>query len=130
MSGEQKLRAIWKSPRFWLLIVVIFAVPLLADFNTRLTYIRQMTAAAADLSKQIDEEAARRTALLALQEYVHSNAFVEHWARQARLARTDETVIVPFETSAGTPRTSTAPVPTPVPNDPASEWAALFLGTH
>ena len=53
MSGEQKLRAIWKSPRFWLLIVIAFAMPLLADFNARLGYVRQMTAEAATLTDQI-----------------------------------------------------------------------------
>ncbi len=128
MTGEQKLRTIWKSPRFWLLVVVVFAVPLLADFNTRLAYIRQMTAEAAELSQQIDTEAARHNALLALQEYIHSNEFVEHWARQARMARAGETVIVPSEVGAAPTLTNTVAVPTPRPNDPPSEWTALFLG--
>jgi hypothetical protein len=128
MSGEQRLRAIWKSPRFWLIIVIAFAIPLLADFNTRLAYIREMTAAAADLSKKIDAEAARHEALLALQDYIHSNEFVEHWARQARLARAGETVIVPGGVDTTPALTNTMIIPTPQPNDPRNEWAALFLG--
>ena len=58
MSGDQKLRALWKSPYFWLVVLIVFAVPLLADFNARLGYIRQMTAEAATLQQKIDQEQA------------------------------------------------------------------------
>ena len=128
MSGEQKIRAIWKSPRFWLLIVIAFAIPLLADFNTRLAYIRQMNAEAAQLSGQIAQEQTRHSQLLALRDYVQSTEFVEHWARQAGLARPGETVISPSPIDATPPLTSTANVPPPKPNDPRSEWLALLFG--
>jgi hypothetical protein len=128
MSGEQKLRAIWKSPRFWLLIIVVFAIPLLADFNVRLAYVRQMTAESAELTERINQEKARRAELLALRDFVQSNDFVEHWARQAGLARSGETVIKPSPVESAPAITRTASLPTPVPNDPRNEWAALFLG--
>ena len=128
MSSEQKLRAIWKSPRFWLLVVVAFAIPLLADFNARLGYVRQMTAEAASLTDQINQEKALQAELLTLRDSVQSNDFVEHWARQAGLARPGETVIKPSAVESAPAITKTASMPTPVPNDPRNEWAALFLG--
>ncbi len=128
MSNDQKIRALWKSPGFWLFVLVIFAEPLLADFNARLGYIRQMTAEAAALQEKIDQEQARHGALLSLRDYAQSNEFVEHWARQAGMARAGETVIKPSLLESAPPITNTAAASTLVAADPRSEWAALFLG--
>jgi hypothetical protein len=130
MSSDQKLRALWKSPRFWLLVLVIFAIPLLADFNARLGYIRQMTAEAVTLQDQINQERVRHAALLSLRDYTQSNEFVEHWARQAGMARAGETVIKPSPLGSAPSITSTVPLPTPVASDPVDEWAMLFLGAR
>ena len=130
MSGEPKFRTIWKSPRFWLLIVVVFAVPLLADFNTRLAYIRQMNAESAKLAGQIAQEQTRHNQVLALRDYVQSTEFIEHWARQAGMARSNETVISPSPIDATPPLTNTTNVPPPKLNDPRSEWLALLLGAR
>jgi len=130
MSSDQKLRALWKSPRFWMLVLVIFAIPLLADFNARLGYIRQMTAEAAALQDKIEQEQARHGALLSLRDYAQSNEFVEHWARQAGMARAGETVIKPSPVGTAPPLTSTTSAPALAASDPRSEWAVLFFGTH
>ncbi len=130
MSGDQKIRTLWKSPYLWLMVLVVFAVPLLADFNARLGYIRQMTAEAATLQQKIDQETAHHTALLSLQSYVQSNEFVEHWARQAGMARPGETVIKPSAVDSAPPMTTTTSIATPAPGDPRAEWAALFLGVR
>ena len=130
MSNDQKIRALWKSPRFWLLVLVIFAVPLLADFNARLGYIRQMTAEAAALQEKIDQEQARHGALLSLRDYAQSNEFVEHWARQAGMARAGETVIKPSPLESAPSITNTAAASARVVANPQSEWAALFFGTR
>ena len=130
MSRDQKLRALWKSPRFWLLVLVIFAIPLLADFNARLGYIRQMTAEAAALQARIDLENARQAALSSLRDFARSDEFVEHWARQAGMARAGETVIKPSPVDSAPTITNTAAVPALVAGDPRSEWAALFLGAR
>jgi len=130
MPNDQKIRALWKSPRFWLLVLVIFAVPLLADFNARLGYIRQMTAEAAALQEKIDQENARHGALLSLRDYAQSNEFVEHWARQAGMARAGETVIKPSPLESAPSITNTAAASARVVANPQSEWAALFLGTR
>ncbi len=126
MAGEARFQ-IWKSPRFWLIVVVIFAIPLLADFNARLGYIRQMGAEAAELSKQIEMEEARRQALIALQDYVRSDEYVEHWARLARLAKPGETAVVPSVVGSTPSPIGTTPASAPAPNDPRNEWSALFL---
>ncbi len=130
MSGDQKIRALWKSPYFWLLVLVVFAIPLLADFNARLGYIRQMTAEAATLQQKIDQEKAHHQALLSLRDYAQSNEFVEHWARQAGMARAGEIVIKPSPLDAAPPITNTTSIATPAPSDPKSEWTALFLGVQ
>ena len=130
MSSDQKIRALWKSPRFWLLVLVVFTIPLLADFNARLGYIRQMTAEAATLQEKIDQEKDHHTALLSLRDYTQSNEFVEHWARQAGMARAGEVVIKPSTVESAPPTTTTAPAASPAPGDPGSEWAALFFGTR
>jgi cell division protein FtsB len=130
MSGDQKIRTLWKSPYLWLVVLVVFAVPLLADFNSRLGYIRQMTAEAATLQEKIDQEAARHAALLSLRDYTQSTEFVEHWARQAGMARAGETVIKPLPLDSAPPITNTAPIAPPAPGDPKSEWAALLLGVR
>ena len=130
MPNDQKIRALWKSPRFWLLVLVIFAVPLLADFNARLGYIRQMTAEAAALQEKIDQENARHGALLSLRDYAQSNEFVEHWARQAGMARAGETVIKPSPLESAPSITNTAAASARVVANPQSEWAALFFGTR
>ena len=130
MSNDQKIRALWKSPRFWLFVLVIFAIPLLADFNARLGYIRQMTAEAAVLQEKIDQEKAHHEALLSLRDYAQSNEFVEHWARQAGMARAGEIVIKPSAVDSTPAMTNTASLPTPIPSDPHNEWAALFFGIH
>ncbi len=129
MANDSRLQ-IWKSPRFWLIVIIIFAIPLLADFNTRLTYIRQMGAEAAELSRQIAAEKARHDALLALQAYVRSDEYVEHWARLARMAKPGETAIVPSVAGNTPPLVNATPAPTPAPNEPRSEWAMLFLGSR
>jgi cell division protein FtsB len=127
MSNEQKLRTLWKSPGFWLVLLIIFAIPLLADFNARLGYIRQMTAEAANLRGKIDQEKERQAALLALRDYSQSNEFVEHWAREAGMTRANETAIKPSAIASTPAVTTTAQLPAPVPNSPSQEWAALFL---
>ena len=89
-----------------------------------------MGAEAAELSRQIAVEKARRDALLTLQEYVRSNEYAEHWARLARMAKPGETAVVPSVTGNTPPLVSAAPAPAPVPNEPRSEWMALFLGSR
>ena len=85
----------WKSSYFWLLIVAVLAIPLLADFNLRLGYSRQLAAEEAELRQQIALEQQRAADLKQMQQYVQSDAYVEHWARRMRLARPGETPVIP-----------------------------------
>jgi hypothetical protein len=130
MSGDQKIRSLWKSPYFWLFVLMIFAVPLLADFNARLGYIRQMTAEAVALQDKIEQEQERHGALLSLRDYAQSNEFVEHWARQAGMARAGETVIKPSPLGTTPSITGTAALTTPPASEPGSDWVVLFLGVR
>jgi hypothetical protein len=61
----------------------------------RLAYSRQLTAEEAQLQQQIVDEQARQAALKELELYVKSDAYVEHWARMARLTKPGEVPVVP-----------------------------------
>ena len=127
MSGRHPL-AILKSPRLWLLGLAILALPLLAEFNARLTLSRQLASEEAALTQQIDTEKARQQELLKLKDYVNSDNYVEDWARQARMARPGEVAVVPSPEQARTPAPTTTLETTGTPNDVVSEWWATFFG--
>lgn len=126
MPGRYAL-LLWKSPVMWLLVMGLLSVPLLADFNARLAYSRALAVEAADLQHQIALEHERHEALLGFQSYVQSDAYVEHWARLARLAKDGEVAVVPAPQSENR---LTPPVVNvaPAPNDVASEWAVMLFG--
>jgi hypothetical protein len=119
--NNQRRWQIWKSPYFWLIAVALLALPLLADFNVRLAYSRQLTAEEAQLQQQISDEQARQAALKELEQYVKLDAYVEHWARMARLTRSGEVPVVPVPTEldhkADTAQSAAHPA-----NDIRSEW--------
>ena len=119
--NRQRRWQIWKSPYFWLVAVALLALPLLADFNVRLAYSRQLTAEEAQLQQQIIDERARQTALKELEQYVKSDAYVEHWARMARLTKAGEVSVVPVPMEPDRQTKSAPPSARPA-NDIQSEW--------
>ena len=122
--------AVWNSPRFWLLVVALFALPLLIAFNSRLALSRQVAAQEADLLQQINAAQSRHDALLDLQAYIQSNDYVEHWARLARMAKPGEVAVIPVAAERND-STSTIAASATAPranNDTISEWWAAFLG--
>jgi hypothetical protein len=119
--NSQRRWQIWKSPYFWLIAVALLALPLLADFNVRLAYSRQLTAEEAQLQQQISEEQARQAALKELEQYVKSDAYVEHWARMARLTRSGEVPVVPVPMELDR-KSQIAPPTMRKTNDIHSEW--------
>ena len=119
--NRQRRWQIWKSPYFWLIAVTLLALPLLADFNVRLAYSRQLTAEEAQIQQQILQERARQTALKELEQYVKSDAYVEHWARMARLTKAGEVSVVPVPMELDR-QAKSAPLATQPANDIQSEW--------
>jgi folylpolyglutamate synthase/dihydropteroate synthase len=126
MLNQQRWQ-VWKSPLMWLLVVFLLALPLLADFNARLAYSRQLATEEANLSQQIATEKTKHDQLLKLQAYVKSDAYVEHWARMSRMAKPGEVpvVLVPID-GAHAPHAAVGPTPTT--NDTSSEWWTVFFG--
>jgi hypothetical protein len=126
MPGRYAL-LLWKSPVVWLLVIVVLALPLMADFNSRLAYSRSLAAEEASLQRQLAAEQARHAALLEFQAYVRSDAYVEHWARLARMGKEGEVAVVPAPQNQNrlTPPTPVVALP---PNDAASEWQVLLFG--
>ncbi len=117
----------WKSPLLWLVVVFVLALPLLADFNARLAYSRQLAAEEDNLNKQAAAEKAEHDKLLNLQTYVKSDAYVEHWARMARMVKPGEVPIVPVPNDANrAPHAET--IKPQAANDIPSEWYAVFFG--
>jgi cell division protein FtsB len=124
--NSQRRWQIWKSPYFWLIAVALLALPLLADFNVRLAYSRQLTAEEAQLQHQIAAEQARQTALKELEQYVKSDAYVEHWARMARLTKSGEVPVVPVPMELDR-RVDAAQSTARTANDIHSEWWLVLL---
>jgi hypothetical protein len=116
----------WKSSYFWLLIVAVLAIPLLADFNLRLGYSRQLAAEEAELQQQIAVEQERSVDLKQMQQYVQSDAYVEHWARRMRLAKAGETPVIPAPMDLNRAPTSSTQTAKQA-NAVESEWWMLFL---
>ena len=128
MPGNRRQIA-WSSPRVWLIVAALIALPFLAEFNARLTQSRELDAQQAALSTQINTENARHEALLKLQDWAKSDKYVEYWARSARMTKPGEVAVVPIAAQAN-PATSiarTTPIST-TPNDPLSEWWTAFFG--
>ena len=122
----------WSSPRVWLIIAAIIALPFLAEFNARLSQSRELEVQQATLSTQIDAENARHEALLKLQIWTESDDYVEHWARSARMVKPGEVAVVPIadQINLAKPIARTSPIKT-TPNDVLSEWWTAFFGeTH
>jgi hypothetical protein len=119
--NSQRRWEICRSPYFWLIGVALLALPLLADFNVRLVYSRQLTAEEAQLQQQISDEQARQTALKELAQYVKSDAYVEHWARMARLTKSGEIPVVPVPTELDR-KVDVAQSTARAANDIRSEW--------
>jgi cell division protein FtsB len=125
MKNKQRWQ-IWRSPYFWLVAVAILTLPLLADFNVRLAYSRQLTAEEAQLQQQIITEQARQTALKDLSQYVNSDAYVEHWARMARLTKSGEVPVVPVPMELDRTTNTNQSVARPA-NDIRSEWWMILF---
>jgi hypothetical protein len=128
MSGTRRT-AIWTSSRLWLIIAAIIALPLLAEFNARLTQSRELEVQQATLIKQIDAENARHDALLKLQVWVKSDGYIEHWARTARMVKPGEVAVVPVASQINSVTSTTRATPShTAPNDILSEWWTAFFG--
>ncbi len=121
MMNTRQRWQIWRSPYFWLVAVALLALPLLADFNVRLAYSRQITTEEAQLQHQISAEQKRQAALKDLAQYVKSDAYVEHWARMARLTKPGEVAVVPVSTDLDRKGDVNQSVVRPV-NEIRSEW--------
>ena len=126
MRGQQWWQ-IWRSSYFWLGVVAVLALPLMADFNVRLAYSRQLTAEEAKLQQQIAVEQSRQTALRELDQYVKSEAYVEHWARLARLTKSGEVPVVPVPMELDRKSEVTPPTTRTTGNDIQSEWWLMLF---
>ena len=126
MTGDWR-GVLLNSRRLWLAAAVVLIVPLVANFNERLSLSRRLFEEEARLQQQIDMEQARLEFLRQYQALVGSNAYVEWWARvQARMAKPGEVTVVPqspVDRLAGAPGALAAAAAA----DTASEWWAVFF---
>jgi hypothetical protein len=128
MPGNPR-STVWRSPRVWLIIAALIALPFLAEFNARLTQSRELDAQQVALTNQIATENARHQALLNLQTWVNSDNYVEHWARLARLAKPGDTIVVPIASQLSTSISTTQPsAANTIPDDIPTEWWTAFFG--
>ena len=108
-------------------LIVLVLVPMAIAFNARLATVRQMRQDEARLSQEVAAEQARQADLKLLQNYVASDAYVEHWARvEARMAKPGEVAVIPVA-PAGAQLNAAPSAPTNVPPTIVDEWWAVFF---
>ena len=108
-------------------LIVLVLVPMAIAFNARLATVRQMRQDEARLSQEVAAEQARQADLKLLQNYVASDAYVEHWARvEARMAKPSEVAVIPVA-PAGAQLNAAPFAPANVPPTIVDEWWAVFF---
>lgn len=117
--------------QFIAIIVLSISIFLIIDFGRRAATGYRVRREEEKLYAQL--EAARQTQqdLLAKRDYVETDIYIEEVARnELKWSRTDETIVVIMATPQA-PTSSSTPIKTPLPNQPAETplqaWLALFF---
>ncbi len=109
-------------------LILLIIVPLAIGFNTRLSTLQRLHQDEARLKQAVADEQARQNDLTALQNYVTSDAYAEHWARvNARMIKPGEVSVIPLA-PVTSQRESETPLPQRVPATIEDEWWTLFFG--
>ena len=128
MAGRPSLdgHIVWWQ-RLSPVLIVLVLVPVAIAFNARLATIRQMRQDESRLSQEVAAEQARQADLKLLQNYVASDAYVEHWARvEAKMAKPGEVAVIPVAPTSA--QLNTAPsAPASAPSTIMDEWWAVFF---
>ncbi len=115
--------------RLWLVALVLVAMPLAVEFNSRLAVSRQLFEEEARLQREIEREQARRASLKTFEAFARSDAYVEWWARtQARMVKPGEVAVVP-QTPADAAQPGAVRGAGRVVRDIPGEWWAAFFGS-
>ena len=118
----------FRSTRLWLVILIVLAVPLIAEFNARLIVSRQLFEEETRLQNAIADETARLDFLKSYLDFVNSDAAVEWWARvHARMVQPGQIAVVPQTPEDA--RVSASLNQTNAARDPAFEWWAAFFAS-
>jgi cell division protein FtsB len=117
--------------QFIAIIVLSISIFLIIDFGRRAATGYRVRREEEKLYAQL--EAARQTQqdLLAKRDYVETDIYIEEVARnELKWSRADETIVVIMATPQAS-TSSSAPIKTPLPNQPAETplqaWLALFF---
>jgi len=110
----------------WLFGLALAALPLLGAFNARLAVTRQLLEDEARLQRAIDYERSRAQRLDDYERYAGSDAYVEGWARRARMVRPGEIAVVPVMPSDVEEQGGSSEVAR-LPRDHVFEWWAAFF---
>ena len=113
------------------IVVATMAISMIVDFGRKATANYRVRREETRLEQEIAAERAKHEALLARREYVQTDEYVEHVAREElRWVRPGEIVVVPIPLNREpfpTPETSPAPTGS-LPGEPHwQEWWALFF---
>ena len=127
MTGSWRLAVF--SKRLFVVALAFLAIPLLAEFNTRLAVSRQLFEEEARLQREIDTERDRAQFLARFQLYVQTDAYAEWWARSTRMTKLGEIAVVPVLPSSQEALVGLPGSPQDQPRDFASEWWAAFFAS-
>ena len=88
-------RQVFHFKYVWLVGLALAALPVLGAFNARLAVSRQLLEEETRLQHAIDYERSRAQLLEKYEQYAKTDAYVEGWARRARMAKPGEIAVVP-----------------------------------
>ena len=93
-------------------IVAAIVVGMVWGFGQQIARARQMRAEELRLEQAVAAKQTYHDGLVIRLEYVHSDEYVEQWARKdAKMARPGEVVVVVLDDAATDPSASTTPAP-------------------
>jgi cell division protein FtsB len=119
-------RPLLTVPQLLVLLAVIAGLFIALDLNRRAEAGRMVGVGEEELRAELDAESTRQVELRATATYVHSEAYIEAYARdEGGYVRPGEMRVVPLMVE-GTPEPTEAPPPTPDPAVHAQPWQAWW----
>ena len=113
------------------IVVATMAISMIVDFGHKATAKYRVRREESRLEQEIAAERAKHEALLALEEYVQTDEYIEHVAREElRWVRSGETVVVPVPLNRkplATPETPPPPTELLQRESHWQEWWTLFF---
>jgi hypothetical protein len=126
----KKLSALFQNnkKRLILLLVLVFAVFLVMDYNSRMTSLYRVTGQLSAVQTQEGKMALTVQHLNTQIAYATSEAGVVDWARDENMNQPGDVHVEPLSPQGVTPTPTSIPITTSAPAENWQIWILLFFG--